>query len=345
MAKRERKLQDKAKLDVIKRRRRMKRQAQLLVEVNDAFEGNFGPARVKSPASGNIKAFNFVLRKLRAEAGKTITSPKKLERLNKLIDSARAQFEGKFRNIREETLAETDPRVLKAQKILKGITDAIKEEDRLSILKDKVRLAGEGIFEPIKKKAPVPKQIRDLQRLYAKLRREAYNSPLNGDALERAIKTINELQDQLDNNYRRIKQKKPVVPEQLQSMRDKANAIRSEMRVVDEIARLDEQLRTGQFEVRKQVKPKVIPESLERKQIELTRKRREVLNAIEASRRIKGKTFGGTVKNVGRETVDFLRTAKATADMSATLRQGLLAYISLLSRKTLSCSKDISPER
>lgn len=204
-------------------------------------------------------------------------------------------------------------RQAKAQSdVAKRITQMKRQADLLV----RVEAAEKGVFEPTKKRAPVPSEIRELQRQLTKLRTEAYRSQMETTQLEKAIQTINELQDQLDNRYRAVKKQKIVDTPEFAAAKEKMKELRKAMRVEDEIARLNEQQRTGEYEVRERPKPKEVPPELERQQVELERARKRNRDEIE-------KLAPVTTKRVAAEITGALRTAKATADLSGTLRQGL----------------------
>jgi hypothetical protein len=162
--------------------------------------------------------------------------------------------------------------------------------------------------------------IKDLQKRLKDLRREAYGSTLPAVRLERALRTINELQDQLANQHRSIKKRLPVDTPELASAKKKMGELRKTMRVEDELTRLNEQLRTGEFEVVKKLQPKKVSPQLERKQVELQIARKKVNAAIDDLAPI-------TPRRLTVEAINTLRTLKATADMSGTLRQGFVLSV------------------
>jgi len=183
-----------------------------------------------------------------------------------------------------------------------------------------IEKAEKGVFEPPAKKPPAPQQIKDLQKKLKDLRSEAYRSVLEPGKLERAIQKINELQDQLENHYRTVRKKRPVESEKLLDAQKKMKEIRSAMRVEDELAKFNEQMRTGEFEIKSKPQPKKLPPDLEKKQIELKVARRNIRQTIDEMQPWTGRRVFG-------EAVNTARTLKATADFSGTLRQGLVLSI------------------
>jgi hypothetical protein len=214
---------------------------------------------------------------------------------------------------------------------------------RISQMKTQARLlleienAEKGVFEPITKpgqKIRQPAAIKQLQKRLRDLRAEAYKSQLPAARLEHAIKTINELQDQLANHYRNVKKQKPVETPELTAAREKIKEIRKTMHVQDELVKAQDQLRTGNFELKQKPETKPIPPELERQQIALKRARRELRMAIDDLK-------PATAKSVTVEAINTLRTLKATADMSATLRQGLVLSVRRPGAATKSFGKSV----
>lgn len=202
---------------------------------------------------------------------------------------------------------------------------------RVSQLKTQAQLlldiekAEKGVFVQKKGRATQLPEIRKLQRQLTKLRKEAYRSEVDGAKLERALQLINELQDQLVNQHRLVKKGKSLPSEELADAQKKAQAIRKQMRTEDRLSDLNEQIRTGEFKIREKPESVDVPIELQRLQVDVRRQSRKIRDIIEDMRpRTKGDAF--------REVVNLTRTLKATADMSATFRQGLVPTLHLLRR-------------
>jgi hypothetical protein len=219
-----------------------------------------------------------------------------------------------------QSLITKDPKVQ-----AKARTETIK---RVGQLKTQARLLLEiekvetGVFEPRTpgQKVTQPVAIRQLQKKLRELRATAYKSNMSAARLEKAVKTINELQDQLANNYRSIKKGKPELTPDLSVAREKIKDLRKTMHVTDELAKTQEQLRSGNFDIKvKPVEKPILPE-LERAQIRLKVNRKRIRQAIKEMEPM-------TLKKAGVEAINTARTLKATADMSAVLRQGLVLSV------------------
>ncbi|MCK5601808.1 hypothetical protein KAR91_08070, partial [Candidatus Pacearchaeota archaeon] len=217
------------------------------------------------------------------------------------------------------------PELKRAQiELKKARTDVSK---RVAQLKTRNRLlleienAEKGIFKKRIERPVQPFEIRRLQRTLTKLRSEAYRSGLDATRLEKAIQKINDLQDQLANQFRPVRKRKLVETPELASAKGKIREIQQLMRTTDELARLREQLRNNQFEVSKKLLPKKISPEMERAQIDLKIARKEVQGAISDMAPL-------TFKKGAVELADTFRTLKATLDVSGTLRQGFISTVS-----------------
>jgi len=212
-----------------------------------------------------------------------------------------------------QALNARDPK--RIQKARSETQKKIAEIKKQAELLDKIDKAEKGIFEKPAQKAPLPPEIKVLQKQLRQLRAQAYKTAKTDVQLQRAIKTLNELQDQVDNHYRNVRKQKPSDPAVVADIKSKIADLRKIMRVEDQLTDLNEQLRTGEFKVKPE--RKADPPELERKKIELQMARKRVRTAMQAMEPI-------TKGRVAMEAINTLRTMKATADMSATLRQGLL---------------------
>ena len=222
-----------------------------------------------------------------------------------------------------QSLITKDPKVqAKARVETMKRVGQLKTQARLLLEIEKVE---KGVFEPTTpgQKATQPVAIRQLQKKLRDLRATAYKSNMSAARLEKAIKTINELQDQLANNYRSIKKGKPELTPDLSVAREKIKDLRKTMHVQDELTKTQDRLRTGNFDIKvKPVEKPILPE-LERAQILLKVNRKRIRQSIKEMEPM-------TIKKAGVEAINTARTLKATADMSAKLRQGLVPTISLL---------------
>ncbi len=237
--------------------------------------------------------------------------------LNRIVDEVLAELNNPEIRPRDihEALNARDPK--RQQRQQSEVTRQIRRLKSHARLLTQVEDAEAGIFAPGRSQPARPAEIRALQKRLTELRNSAYRAGLRPERLERAIATLNELQDQLTNHFRNIKRRQPVeVTPELEAIQAKIRGLRQEMRVEDLLADLNEQLRTGDFKTpKRRVAPHISPQ-LERNQIALKRAQRKWRDAIERMAPL-------TRRRAIGETAGFLRTMKATADMSATLRQGL----------------------
>jgi len=209
-----------------------------------------------------------------------------------------------------KSAVESQTRVLKSQaKLLTDIDNATK-----------------GIFKESTKKAGSPESINQLRSVkrgqiaLRKIRTAAYESVSESQRLEKSLDAINRLDDQLTNQYKLLKNGESIPAEDIKLFQSDLKTLRKSMRIDKEQAILDEQLRTGEFIVREKPTPELVPQDLERAQIKLQMTRKKIRN-------LKADMAPVTGKRVFGEAANTLRTLKATADMSGTLRQGLLLSV------------------
>lgn len=118
-----------------------------------------------------------------------------------------------------------------------------------------------------------------------------------------------------------------IIPE-LKQAREKMRELQKITRMTEQLADLEQQLQTGNLTVPTAPAKSPLAPEVERLQLQLRKAKRDVRIAIDDLRPM-------TPGRVLRDSMNFLRTVKATADISATLRQGLV----LTARNPLSAAK------
>ena len=222
-----------------------------------------------------------------------------------------------FADINESDVLESinakDPTVQK--KAVSDVRKKVQEIKTLARLTRAVEKAETGVFDPPKGRPVTAEAIQNLQRRLAELRREAYRTTTDPQRMEQAIKTINELQDMLANGWRKLKTDRKTTPQELKEARDKAADLRRRIAVEDQLADLKEQLKTGDFKVPPQKPERAKSPELEKAEIDLRKAKRAVNEAIDNMKPL-------TVLQMFGEAASAVRAIQATADMSATFRQG-----------------------
>ena len=214
-----------------------------------------------------------------------------------------------------ESIAQKSPKVVgRAKRQANKRVAQMRTQARLI---QSIEKAEQGIFDKPQGKQPTAPEIQNLRGQLRTLRKDAFPTIVDGKKLESALKKIDLLQEQLDQQFRTIKEKKPIESASLKEAKDKIKALTKEIRLDDTIVDLKEQIRTGEFKEKKIETFKKISPKLERKEVEISRLKRDLRNDIENLAPITG-------KKVFRETVNTMRTLKATADVSYALRQGFV---------------------
>lgn len=187
---------------------------------------------------------------------------------------------------------------------------------------EEITQAGEGIFKKPKPRAQQIPEIKKLQKKLNQLRAEAFRSVKEGDRLDAIHRTIDGLKDQLHNQFRTAKKRKQPESVVIADAKKKLSELRSLIRIEDELAGLNEQMRTGVFEVPKEIIPKRESVELQRRRIDLQIARKNIRGLIESRAPLVKKRFPFVTGKGAREAINIARTIKATADMSYLLRQG-----------------------
>jgi len=245
-----------------------------------------------------------------AQIREQVASGKTKIELNSIVDQVMKDIPGISKlDVYEALNAKSPDRIAKAKNAAQTEVANLKKQA-------KIAAATERLLESKLPELDVTKQLMDQ---LTEMRAQIYKSnALPVEVLERGLKRINELQGQLQGHYREIKKSRPkmTTPEMVEIKAEIAK-LTKELRAEDTMADLQEQLNTGNYKIRpKRQKPFVSPQ-FERNQIEIKRMRQSIIQALESEAPM-------TVGRGMRETGDFLRAMKATADVSGTLRQGLV---------------------
>ncbi len=210
------------------------------------------------------------------------------------------------------------------KRVIKARSEAQKQVARLkSIAKlhTKIDDAAKGVFDPKRKRPPTDFEIKNLRNQLKEMRNEAYESGIKADKLESVVRTINELQDMLTNQYRAVKKKQKLTDPELAAARQKANDLRQMMKIEDEIATIDEQIRNNDFKPTEKPEPRQLPKELENAKIRLSLKRKQISKKIAASKPI-------TAKEVFGQIAGTPRTLMTIGEISGWLRQNVVPVVS-----------------
>jgi hypothetical protein len=218
-----------------------------------------------------------------------------------------------------EAIVARDPRIAERQRT-QAEKQVAKFKSMARILLELDSLA-KGIAPGGKKKTKVAvdADIKRLQRKLTAARNVFYATDFENAKLERAIDTLNRLQDDLKNARTRLKESPKERPPQLQAVYDKIQDIQSQIRVNEQIAKLETQLRTGKFDLPVKKPKRTISPELEKKQIEVERLKREFRQMVKDSVPLTFSKEGAW--RVTQEAAAILKSIKATADISFTMRQ------------------------
>lgn len=220
-----------------------------------------------------------------------------------------------------EALVARDPRIEQRQRT-QAEKQVAKFKSMARMLLELDSLA-KGIAPGGKKKTKlaIDADIKQLQKKLTAARTVFYEADFENAKLERAIDTLNRLWDDLKNARTRLKEAPKERPPQLQAVHDKIQDVRSQIRVKEQIAKLEAQLRTGKFDLPTKRQKREISPELEKQQIKNEQLKREfkqmVKDSVPLTLSLKG------AGRVAQEAAAILKSIKATADISFTMRQNL----------------------
>lgn len=166
--------------------------------------------------------------------------------------------------------------------------------------------------------------VKKLRKELANLRLAADKNARSDKALQRIHEKINNLQDQIEGGFRYVEngpKQKDADRFDVAQMKKDFNELRRLMRTEDSIASLEAQLRGDEeFAVSPAERVEISNQKLTDALVKRQQLQRQVRNAINAKRKL-------TNREVAVEIALMPRTLLATADMSATMRQGLLLSV------------------
>lgn len=284
----------KQRMELMRQQKSVAEQARLTEEIADAVDGVFrtpGAKASPTPAAQEVQRLRAELAKVRAEAGQP--SPKD-------IAAARA---------RAKSLDEREAR------LKKELADATR-----------------GVFKPRVRGTPrtEPPHIKALRDAIKKLRRENYQSGKTKAQIEAMEKTLLELQEVIDGHARmpKPKAKADVAPEleaaraKVAELRKLANAKERGYVLQERLDQMESDIADGTYKPEVKPPPKVIPDDVMDARIYnklLEQRVRELARSQEP-------LTAGKLAQIVRDTMNDLT---ATADVSATLRQGWIQTMDL----------------
>jgi hypothetical protein len=238
----------KAAKEMRERIRDMKDQAKLLDDIEFAKVGEYGPenrgpGRDRPPPIPQLKE---QLRQLREAivATRGIT-PDRLKRTLAAVDAAQKELAGGYRRVRFPGPTPTGE-LAAAKASLAKIREAIRGEDKLFHLEDKLRKAEQGLFDQSKPRKVSPDRVIAIQKRIADLKRKAAEPSKEAARVARLEEVLRRAEQGVFDP--RVK-KKPT-PERIQQLRDQINKLRAKaeepMRLQARIARLEEAVRQAE---------------------------------------------------------------------------------------------------
>lgn len=291
----------KVKSEIEKRIASIKKQADLLSQIEDAGQGIFDKPKTVN-ADKKVKELRKKLNALRDEAMRGERDSKRLNDIVRKIDEIRDDIEAGVIRQKEKKKKRVDPApIAEAKKKLKEVRTV---RDLIAA----IDLAEKGILPERKSSKPTP-EIKALRGKLRKLRED-----LRGDRKEAREAEIKRLQEILDSGGKL--EKKSRIPddaataEQKQKIRDLRSLINANATLKD----LMEQLKTGKYKIQAKREVRIVSSELELARAKVSMAKKEIRQRIRDQEPM---TFMRGVSEVAQ----FARTIKATADRSGVLRQ------------------------
>ena len=243
------------------------------------------------------------------------------EGINKLSDVV-AKIKGEYPDLSDtdiyRALNTKDPsRVSKYKSDAQNDIQAIKTQARWML---DIENSFKGKSREIQPRPMQKAEIQSLRKFANKVRLSLYKrNDISPQNFSKSLEILNDIQDRLGADYKYIKQTGEVSTIDMVDISAQFKRLNKFLRTEKSITELQEQIKTGEFKRTERPEPIRDPE-LERLQIELTRIRRQ---ADKAQYDLTPKTIGQIAAIPGNT----FRALKATADMSYTLRQGLVLSV------------------
>jgi t-SNARE complex subunit (syntaxin) len=309
--------------------RELKKQANLWAKVYDKLND---VAKMEGPvqkSSEEVAAIRALLGQLRLQADRVVRDDDKaLKAIHEKISKVQDQLAGGFRLLPEkEAEAKANADLEAARGTLEDLRKEMGMVDQISELEELIRTGA----KPEKKatKEETDARLVALREKIDSLRKEIHKrdnppkAPKTGDELNaerkaRLEEKLTQLSAQLEGGFRLIPAEDTRVPDvvEVSALRKQTRELESLMRTEDAIHDLEEQLRTGDFKVSAPENRIIVNAKLQDALVKRQQLQREVNARIEA---LKPKTVMDRVIDIAT----LPRAIMATADMSATLRQGL----------------------
>ncbi len=346
--------------------REIRAQAALMVKIDETERGITAPKKTRGQQSTEVKRLQRQLTALRNNVYQSVREAAKIERavstINQLQDHAANILLAEANAPGPRTKVEASPELKALNETIAGLRAEFRIDEQIADLQEQIRtgeIAGpkkrggpkggesmaakraalrelrrqavlmvkiekgkRGVFEGRKTPAERSKAVDLLQQQFTELRRMATKGSRDEARTAKAMETLADLQAQLDGHYRNLKEPRKAAdttPE-LEAIKEKLGVLRRVLSTEDALSDIQEQLRTGDFKRPEKRVPTYTSPELERNQIALRKARQQWRIAIAEMER-------GSVSRTVVKTAEFLRTMKATADMSGTLRQGLILSV------------------
>jgi hypothetical protein len=305
----------------------LQKQARLFAKISDALDKHFDSKEVPKDSEA-VKNLREIMGKLRLQADRVVRDDKSLTAIHEKIAKVQDQLSGGFRTIPEkEQQTRANEKLDAARKTLEELRTEMGLTDQVASLEEMLR-TGESPAKDAKPEDPNAKlsalreKVEELRKAIDKRDNppapEKTGEEVNAERETRLKEKLTQLEEQMAGGFRLIPEKSDAIPDEVKvsALRKQVRELESLMRTEDQIADLEEQIRTGDYNVSEPERRIIQSAKLQDALVKRKQLQREINDRIEA---MKPKTAFSRAIDV----LTLPRSVMATADMSATFRQGL----------------------
>ena len=305
----------------------LKKQAKLLGEIEDAYNGIFAKLAKGPISSGRVASLRKQLKELKNKAEISTRDEERLKEILMKIDSINDQLDSGIKLAAKKKVKVDPKKIQEAKTKLHELRRLLNLRDTISKLEKQIRT---GKKETVKGVRVDTVAIKQAKSKIVELRREIHKK----ERVQNLKGKIAELEKQLETGARTEKVKR-FEDTYTKNIKQDISEIRRLIAAKDKIADLEKQLETGDFKVPVRVQRVVKRADLLEAQVKLSQLRREVREHIHRLRPRTGREVFVDIVSLPRELM-------ATADFSAVGRQA--AVLSALNPiKTLKILKQSLP--
>ena len=285
--------------------------------------------KISSPRLNELRAqadaLNQQINELRRQARENQKNEQQLSNIRQQIARVEQEINEQFRDIqaRRKSLTAT-PEITEAKAILAERRIYRNLLDRAAVLEDNIakgniKKASRAVKDVSPRVSDIRNKINVLNKDLNKIRLLAMRDERDRARLSRIFDKLERVNQQLEKGFRDIKQQRRSDPEFIVNALDELREAEAFMRTTDKISILEDQLKTGNFDLDPKRKIAVQSERVERAMVKKRKLEREARIAIDNMR--PKSPLKKVVSAIARPAM-FSRTMQTIGELSTMMRQG-----------------------